>query len=143
MKTLTFNNANALRKITIGAAAVGLLLSAQFSLAGKPTEYPPLECTYVGMSVPACGTELSDLCDAIYGSSETLSQRTKNGLMTKVFDAEDKLGQEKVEDAIQKLDDIDTKIHALDDAKKPKIDEGDFANIHTSLEAAQDCVAGL
>jgi hypothetical protein len=135
MKTLTNN---VLGKITIAGAALGLLLGAQFSLAAKPTDYPPLMC--IGITNAACSTEFSVLCGDIESAGAPLKQRTKNGLMTKLFDADGKMNQDKVAHVLVKLDDIDYTIHALDDAAKPKIGEGDFAVIHTSLEAAQYCV---
>jgi len=94
---------------------------------------------------PVCAASFSALCDRIeISQSPPLANRTKNGLITKVLDADSKVAQRKYDMAYGKLEDIINTIDLLNAASnesKQKIDTVDYAEIHASALEAQSCDA--
>jgi len=114
-------------KAIVGVSGVVLAMSAPGAFAAT--------CE----GVDQCA-ELTALCNAIADPSNFfLNERDRNGLITKTIDADGKLAKGKLADADQKLDDIDAKLHQLDEAAKPKISEEAHDILHAAVDDARIC----
>jgi beta propeller repeat protein len=82
-----------------------------------------------------------DLADvAISGKN---SEKVRGALERKLDSAKDKLGEEKFEDALQKLSDFRTEVLKLADEKKPKISQEDADLLVASVDEAIACIEEL
>jgi hypothetical protein len=126
-----------LSRLLVVSALTFLALPA-FAGRGKPSA--SADCADLVYS--ECITYLTTLCDDT-SDAGSLKTRDQNGLIGKVLNANVKLTQDKVSDASKKLDDYDTKLNALNDARKPKISDEDFVKLLGDVLDAQMCVGGL
>ena len=65
------------------------------------------------------------------------------GLVAKADAASEKLGENKVGDALEKLRDYDSTLDLLSLAPKPKVSAADYATLNTEVESAIACVEGI
>lgn len=92
------------------------------------------------LTVDGCHAAIEDVrvgLDDIEVTSRNV-QKVMDGLHKKLDGADSKLDEGKYEDALQKLDDFESKIVAMRDARKPKI-EGEVAALLAALGNAQSC----
>jgi hypothetical protein len=109
------------------------------AFAGKPPA--SADCTDL---VPSdCFAELETLCNDTSAAGSPLKTRDQNSLIGKVLSANAKLTQNKVIDAGGKLDNYETKLNDLNEARKPKISDKDFVKLLDDVLDAQMCVGGL
>lgn len=91
--------------------------------------------------VHACRSELNSVKLAIENSSDDLSDRDRTRMVGKVCEADEKLHQNgKEDDAILKLQNIDTKVYGLLSDRKTKIDPDDATSILGATAAAATCI---
>ena len=110
MKNPILDSVNAIRKMTLSGAAIGLLLSAQVSLAAPPGS----DC---GAVRSECAYELGQLCTVI-DEATSIKSKVRDGLKSKALGADAKLASAKlndtkIEQASGKLDEIEHKIDDL------------------------------
>ena len=135
------NMAATLLNVTRPIAFAGLLtLMAGSAMAGPPSTSAPGCAT---MKSNSCYNELQTLCLATEAAT-SLKPRDRNGLVSKVLGAAEKLYQGKTEDADDKLLQYEDKLqNGLIDARKPKISEEDADALSAAFIPAQSCVDGL
>jgi hypothetical protein len=120
------------------------LFAAQTGLAGPPGDLPVLTCANGTFPMSECSTNLADLCMKIeYADVPPLRQKTRNGLITKVFDIDVKLLRNKTDKAGEKLEGMDDTLHKLNGASKEKIASGDFVDIHRALVTVETECLGV
>jgi hypothetical protein len=107
------------------------------AMAGKPA--PVASATCVDVLPTSCDAELASLCASIDGA-DSLTQRNKDGMISKVVGASLKMTQFKGTEAESKLGEVGTKVDLLADAAKPKISETDASAISGGVNAAEICV---
>ena len=76
-------------------------------------------------------------------AAQSLTEKTRTGLVDKAADAAAKLEAGKVADVLAKLTDFDSTLEALHAADKPKVSDDDFAVLNAEVDAALSCVADL
>ncbi len=131
------------RNISAIGAATMFLFAAQTGLAGPPSDGEVLTCAS-GTITSDCSAYLADLCMEIETASvPPLRQKTRNGLITKVFDIDVKLRRNKTDKAGEKLEGMDDTLHKLNDAPKEKIASGDFVDIHGALVTVETECLGV
>jgi hypothetical protein len=130
------------RNISAIGAATMFLFAAQTGLAGPPSDLEDLMCSD-GTITSDCSA-LATLCMKIeYADVPPLRQRTRNGLITKVFDIDLKLRRNKTDKAGEKLEGMDDTLHKLNGAPKDKIASGDFLLIHEALVTVETECLGV
>ncbi|MDH3473737.1 MAG: hypothetical protein OEM59_08590 [Rhodospirillales bacterium] len=107
------------------------------ALAGALAITTVLAATPASATDVDCSSQLTALSGEISGA-DFANEMDRNRLLGKVTAAGGKLGMHKFEDAEQKIYDIITKVTALRDAPKEKINDGDANDI---LDAADDVLA--
>jgi len=109
-----------------------MLLTLSLSLAASPSAL-----AHAHVCSPAL-----DALGATIGSSDFKNQRDQDRLGLKVVAADSKLLDGKPYDALQKLDNIRTKIDGLLADRKTKINKYDAADILGDVGDAEDCILG-
>ena len=87
----------------------------------------------------ACSTELNALRSAITSANFT-NEKDRTNLLLKVDAAEAKLGQGKTQDAVAKIQDIQSAVAKL--AAGGKLDQNDANTINDAANAAIACLEG-
>jgi len=98
-----------------------------------------------GASQGALAHECSSAIDVIraeIAAADDLKDRDRTALDSKAYAADLKLGDDKPYDALKKLDNIRTKVIALRDARKTKIDDDDANTILDEVYNAEVCIYG-
>ena len=115
--------------------ATVVALGATASLVGPAQAATTEECASL------IGDLRTDTADE--ATTPSLTDRSRAGLVTKAEAALTKLEAGKVDDAAAKLADYDASLHALRGARKPKVDDADFALLDGEVHAAASCLADL
>jgi hypothetical protein len=115
---------------------VALTFLALPAFAGRSSESASCE-ELVEDSI--CFDDLKILCDAT-SAAGSLSTRDRNGLIGKVLSANVKLTKNKVIDAGGKLDNYETKLDDLNEARKEKITPEDYVILLREVLEAQMCL---
>ena len=89
-------------------------------------------------TVTDCRAVIVDLRDDT--ATATSLGRSGPGLVRKVDEAVAKLDENKLSDTRQKLTDYESALDALFFTAKPKVSEGDFAELSTDVDAAIACI---
>ena len=128
----------------IGASVLAITLmlgAAGTANAGKPGPVDAATCPPPDTVV--CDAELENLCTTIEDSGAPLKQRSIDSWVSKVVGAATKLNQDKPDDAVFKLDQIETSVMDTANAAKEKINADDADDIIADVILARSCIEAL
>ena len=86
-----------------------------------------------------CITVLNSLITAT-GDATSLSVKDKTGLLEKATNAKEAYLSGKMDDALDKLYDYESKLEELVDAPKPKISSTDYESLNQAVKAVIACL---
>lgn len=133
-------------KTTLTAAILllgGCVLLAQPGFAGdhKDRGKPVVDCTYVATNPATACTDKNSLASTRLADFEGAFKKAQDydSLTCKVAAAEDKMGQDKPEDAYYKLADAANKVDSLLTQGKLNLSAEQFDMLKSALDGAAEC----